>query len=1342
MEQERVAGVARSNGHPEQTEITGSVPLDRGARLTQVNDGLARHESYWVGRLAALETVELPYANRSGGASGPVLARRAWPVPPHLLAGVPGGDPAGDFLAAAFALYLARLAGRPAFDLGFSHPALRRDIAGLEGFFAAQVPLRVAVDPDAPVAAGLAALRAALATARRRRTYVRDVVVRYPQLSALRERSEAPSGPVQIELAERPADVLPVPGSELTFAVAPDGTACEWHFAPGVYSADDVAAMQEQFAVFVSGLLAAGDAPLRTVSLLSDGERHRLLVDWNATATPYPRDACVHTLIAAQAARTPAAVAAVFEGESITYAELDGRANQVAHYLSQRGVGPDSIVGVYMERSIELLVGLLGIHKAGGAYLPLDPTYPRDRLDFMVEDAGVRVLLTQAALTSSLPRHQTAAGRAEVIRLDADWAAVAAQPSTPVDTAVAPHHLAYVIYTSGSTGKPKGVMVEHRNAVNFFAGMDARLDGEPAGTWLAVTSLSFDISVLELFWTLARGFKVVIYGGSDRNAELTRRRTRAATRGPDFSLFYFASDEGADSAADKYRLLLEGARFADRNGFAAVWTPERHFHAFGGLYPNPSVAGAAIAAVTERVQIRAGSVVSPLHHPIRIAEEWALVDNLSQGRVGISFAAGWQPNDFVLAPQNFADRKAVMVEGIETIKRLWRGETVEFPGPKGDAVAVRTLPRPVQPELPTWVTVAGNPESYRMAGELGAGVLTHLLGQTVEELAQKLTLYREARRAAGHPGEGHVVLMLHTFVGDDEDAVREAVKEPMKGYLRSSVDLIKAAAWSFPAFKNRDETTGQSAMQSFDASALDEATMDALLDHAFNRYYGTSGLFGTPESCRQIVDRVRAIGVDEVACLIDFGVPSASALEHLDQLNRLRELCQTVPDAADAADAASAGDAGDADYSIPALIERHEVTHLQCTPSMAGMLVMDGRTREAMHRLRNVMVGGEALPATLATQLQSLIAGDVINMYGPTETTIWSSTYRLPRGEPARIAPPIGRPIANTGLYILDADLQPVPTGVPGELFIGGDGVVRGYLNRPELTAERFVDDPFSTKPGARLYRTGDLARWRRDGNVDFLGRLDHQVKIRGYRIELGEIESQLLRQPVVREAVVIAREDAPGDRRLVAYVVPRARGAVDTAALRNALKEALPDYMVPAHVVALDAFPLTPNAKVDRKALPAPDAVAARPAPRPAPAPAPPVAAAPAAAHGANGSAAPRPAPAAPAGGLEETVVRVWLGALNVPQVGLDDNFFDLGGHSLLMVQVQQQLQGALGRELSITDLFRFPTIRSLTEHLGRAAAGAAGGGAAETPDGLRQTVERAEARREMMLRRRGLRP
>ncbi len=224
--------------------------------------------------------------------------------------------------------------------------------------------------------------------------------------------------------------------------------------------------------------------------------------------------------------------------------------------------------------------------------------------------------------------------------------------------------------------------------------------------------------------------------------------------------------------SDKYRLLLEGAKFADKHGFAAVWTPERHFHAFGGLYPNPAVTGAAIAAVTERVQIRAGSVVLPLHHPMRVAEEWAVVDNLSNGRVGISFASGWQPDDFVLKPENFADNKNVMLRNIEVVRKLWRGEALPVRRPAGKAVDTRILPRPVQSELPFWVTSAGNPETFTAAGRIGANVLTHLLGQTVEELEDKLAAYREAWKEAGHPGEGYVSLMLHTFVGTDDEAVR------------------------------------------------------------------------------------------------------------------------------------------------------------------------------------------------------------------------------------------------------------------------------------------------------------------------------------------------------------------------------------------------------------------------------------------------------------------------------------------------------------------------------------------------------------------------------------------
>lgn len=357
--------------------------------------------------------------------------------------------------------------------------------------------------------------------------------------------------------------------------------------------------------------------------------------------------------------------------------------------------------------------------------------------------------------------------------------------------------LAYLLYTSGSTGRPKGVMVTRRNVANLFAGMDLsvgerQVDSQP--TWLAVTSICFDISVVELLWTLCRGYRVVVE--TDRwsaPAPHTRSSGSAPSRPVDFSLFYFASDSGERRGRDVYRMLLEGARFADANGLRSVWLPERHFHAFGGSFPNPSVLAGAVAAVTERVALRAGSVVLPLQDPLRVAEEWAAVDNLSDGRVGLSFASGWQPNDFVLAPDRFADRRERLWEDIEIVRGLWRGDTARRTNGLGTEVEVATLPRPVQPELPVWVTTAGNEETFRLAGAAGANLLTHLLGQNVQELARKISVYRAARAAAGHD-EGVVTLMLHTFVHPDPDVVREAVTEPFKNYLRSSIDLMQGLA--------------------------------------------------------------------------------------------------------------------------------------------------------------------------------------------------------------------------------------------------------------------------------------------------------------------------------------------------------------------------------------------------------------------------------------------------------------------------------------------------------------------------------------------------------------------
>ncbi|MGZ3459364.1 MAG: AMP-binding protein, partial [Archangium sp.] len=276
-----------------------------------------------------------------------------------------------------------------------------------------------------------------------------------------------------------------------------------------------------------------------------------------------------------------------------------------------------------------------------------------------------------------------------------------------------------------------------------------------------------------------------------------------------------------------------------------------------------------------------------------------------------------------------------------------------------------------------------------------------------------------------------------------------------------------------------------------DPEKFTEDDLEALLEHGFQRYYETSGLFGTPEQCGRLVDDLKRVGVDEVACLIDFGVDSDTVLANLEHLRVLKERSQPRADAA-------------REDSLPALIERHGVTHLQCTPSMAGMMVAHEGALEALSGLRQMLVGGEALPGSLAGRLRAAVPGGLLNMYGPTETTIWSSTHQVEEETAGTVS--IGKPLANTELYILDAHLRPVPVGVAGELYLGGAGVVRGYLGRPELTAERFLPDIASSEPGARMYRTGDRARWRADGTVEFLGRVDHQVKVRGFRIELGEV--------------------------------------------------------------------------------------------------------------------------------------------------------------------------------------------------------------------------------------------
>ena len=1155
---------------------------------------------------------------------------------------------------ATLALAAARALGQPTIDFACGGK-------GLPGYLSDWVP--VTVTAEGTITEARAGVETGLARAAKTPAFALDLMTRDASLQGL----AAP----QLALG-----AAPLQGAVITL------TSGAFHYDAARLAEPEARALADRIA-HVAGALARlpGETPVATVSALTDAERAQVLQGWNTTLAPR-NPTTIHQAFEAQVARTPEAVALVCEGQSLTYASLNARANKVAHTLIGMGVTPGTLVGLCTRRSLDLLVGALGIHKAGGAYVPMDPAYPADRIALFIEDSACPVVVTQAGIP--LPPHA-----AKVLELDTDGR-IPSAPDTNPDTGVTPADLAYMIYTSGSTGRPKGVMVEHRNVANFFTGMDQRIGAEP-GVWLAVTSLSFDISVLELFWTLARGFKVVL--SSDENRTLVSSGRIASAQKMEFSLYYWGNDDG--QGPKKYELLLEGARFADSHGFCAVWTPERHFHAFGGPYPNPSVTGAAVAAVTKNIGVRAGSCVVPLHHPARVAEEWAVIDNLTNGRAGMAVASGWHPDDFVLRPENAPPlNKAKMYEATEQVRRLWRGEGVDFPKADGTTFTVKTQPRPVSAELPIWVTTAGNPDTWREAGEIGAHVLTHLLGQSIDEVAGKITIYHDALRKAGHdPAKFTVTLMLHTFVGRDREQVRRTAEGPMKAYLGAATALVKQYAWAFPAFKKPPGVTKPMDIDTRDLTAEDAA---AILDFAFTRYFEDSGLFGTVEDALARVEQLKRIGVTEVACLVDYGIAPEKVLEGLYPLAEVVKRAN------------AGGGVEEGDYSIAAQVIRHGVTHLQCTPSMARMIAMNDEARMALAGVKTLMLGGEALPGALVTDLRKATSARILNMYGPTETTIWSSVNEVVEAEPIAN---IGTPLANQQMYVLDEALAPVPPGTAGELWIGGDGVTRGYFQRPDLTEDRFKPDPFVTQDracpwGARMYRTGDLVRWRADGRLDFLGRADFQVKLRGYRIELGEIEAVLEQQPGVKQAVVLAREDSPGDLRLVAYIV----GTAPEAALRAELAVLLPEHMMPAHFVTLEALPLTPNRKVDRKALPAPRAA----------------------------TAAVAEVFVAPESDVEAQLAAIWGRILGVPKVGSRDNFFALGGHSLLAVQAHREIREQLNApKLSITDIFRFPTLAALARHLDDKPKAAPVTTAAAAAPGN----DRAEARTDAMARRLAMR-
>jgi amino acid adenylation domain-containing protein len=640
-----------------------------------------------------------------------------------------------------------------------------------------------------------------------------------------------------------------------------------------LFDASTIARMMGHFRILLE---SAGKDPGMSISrmpLLGEAERRQLLVEWNDTRVSYPREVPVHKLVEEQVEKTPDSVAVIYQSERLTYRQLNNRANQLAHRLQQSGVGPDVLVAVCAERSVELVVALLSALKAGGAYVPLDPEYPKDRLETILQDANPPVILTQTNLLDRLP-----AGARGVFCLDRDWPSLELESVENLPTICGGKSLAYAIYTSGSTGKPKGVPNVHEGIVNRLLWMQNMYKLTGSDRVLQKTPFSFDVSVWEFIWPLLTGATLVM------------------------------------------------------------------------------------------------------------------------------------------------------------------------------------------------------------------------------------------ARPGGHRDPAYLVN----------------------------------------------------------------------------------------------------------------------------------------------------------------LIAEQRVTTLHFVPSMLSIF-LESADLERCRSVRLVFASGEALPFELQQRFFERMGSELHNLYGPTEAAV-DVTYWACRPNSQLSIVPIGRPIANTQIYILDANLQPVPIGVPGELHIGGVGLARGYLNRPDLTAEKFIPDPFSEMPGARLYKTGDLARFLSDGNIEYLGRLDYQVKLRGFRIELGEIEAVLVECAGVLQAVVVVREDHPGDKRLIAYLIAAPGKELDLENLRGDVKDKLPDYMVPSRLVLMERLPMTTSGKVDRKALPAPPLE-----------------------RGTTTTAV------APRNEVEARLALLFESVLGLPSVGVTDNFFDLGGHSLLAGRLLALVNEATGTQIPLSALFRGATVESLARLIER---------------------------------------
>lgn len=783
------------------------------------------------------------------------------------------------------------------------------------------------------------------------------------------------------------------------------------------------------FKNILKSLVVTPQIILGQIDILDQAERNER-IDLDRTAKPNRENLPgILRLFDKQVISNPEKVAIIEGEEKYTYRQIEQEVNQLAQHLQTKyQIVPGELVGVLGERSTSFIIGLLAVLKIGGAFVPIDNGLSKEEKSHIFDNSQISVLL---ATNNS---QDVASFSQQVLFLDnLDLLHV-----EEIEIKYRTEDLCCVLYDFSIKKNPPGVKISHANLSHFVAGTGDSLPVLPQDSILATTSLSSQKFLLEFCWPLCAGIEIQIHPPGDTITNLDQY-VLTEDLAMDFSLFFFASYNVTED--DKYKLLKETVKYGDKAGFSGVWTPERHFHEFGGLFPNPSVTSAALAMITEQITLRSGSVVSPLHDSIRIAEEWAVVDNLSHGRVELSFAPGWNFDDFTLSKEDYENRHAIMHEQIDTVKKLWSGGTQKRTNGIGKEIEIKTFPTPIQEELPIWVTAAGNENTFIKAGEIGANLLTHLLGQSIEELTRKIKLYRESYNKHGHSKNGgKVAVMLHTFVGDDQGEVEKTVEQPFFNYIKSATSLSKILYRE--AGLNADD--------------IPEKDRDIMLKHSLNRYYENAALIGTKEGCLNMVRRLKKIGVDEVACLVDFGIESEKVLSGLEKLNELKSLCK--------------------DHSKTA---SSPVSLLQVKPSEVKDLLTKSGADNFFNKLKKVLLCGESVSREVIDLLRAKTSASIYSLYGYSETTSGSFINILKPGIKTNLA---GLPVGDAHMYVLNHAKQFVPVGTEGEVYIGGGVVSEAYWNDPALSLNNFIPNPF--QESELLFKTGDQGTYLSDGSV------------------------------------------------------------------------------------------------------------------------------------------------------------------------------------------------------------------------------------------------------------------